>query len=304
MLQFKFHYGKIKLKEGDVLKIRHAYFRLDEDYPFRIGKTKVPPNDDMDGFMHWHDYFEISSITKGTGTYYIDDKKYPVSEGDIVIINNVEPHILITDDAVLEQYTMIFEPSLIWSSGSKIVDYDYIYQFNNHGADFDNLISHGTPLSEEINTILKDIYLEYRGQADGWKLMIKAKLLALLTLLFRHFKNDDEISNRRQNLIRLREVFDYIGGNFNKEISLEKASEIAHFTPQYLSYYFKNATSVNFTDYVSKMRVNYAINLLKTTDDQITLIAEKCGFNSLANFNAAFKKYVGKTPSVFRKTNK
>lgn len=62
-------------------------------------------------------------------------------------------------------------------------------------------------------------------------------------------------------------------------------------------------TGLNIKEYVNKARMEHVINLLKTTDLPLGVVAEKSGFNSPRYFSTAFKNYTGKTPSRYKKEN-
>ena len=113
-----------------MVDIRYEEIPLPKDFPFSIAVMNLPPYHDMGGYLHWHDCFEISIITKGFGTYEIENKHYPVKANDIVIINNIEPHRLIVGKDGLTQVVTIFNPALIWSANN-LVDYDYIKPLSN-----------------------------------------------------------------------------------------------------------------------------------------------------------------------------
>ena len=55
-------------------------------------------------------------------------------------------------------------------------------------------------------------------------------------------------------------------------------------------------------DYISAKRINKAAQLLATETKTMNIldIATQCGYNSTANFNKAFKKITGMTPSEYR----
>ncbi|MGZ5566768.1 MAG: helix-turn-helix domain-containing protein [Limisphaerales bacterium] len=63
---------------------------------------------------------------------------------------------------------------------------------------------------------------------------------------------------------------------------------------------FKKATGLNFTDYVSRVRVEKAKNLLLNPNLRISEIAYEVGFQSLTHFNRVFKKITGQSPSHYR----
>lgn len=89
----------------------------------------------------------------------------------------------------------------------------------------------------------------------------------------------------------------------NMSLSLQQASEELEINPAYLSRefskYFENLT---FGDYIRKLRIEKAQNLIETTNHSLTEIAYLTGFSDQAHFSRLFKVYTGLTPSAFKKT--
>ena len=67
------------------------------------------------------------------------------------------------------------------------------------------------------------------------------------------------------------------------------------------SRFFRKTTGNTFTDFVNRVRINRACQLLMETDQQITGICYEVGFNNVANFNRRFLELKGLTPSDFRR---
>jgi YesN/AraC family two-component response regulator len=63
---------------------------------------------------------------------------------------------------------------------------------------------------------------------------------------------------------------------------------------------FKKGTGLNFTEYVSRVRIENAKNLLLNPNLRISEIAYQVGFQSLTHFNRVFKKVVGEAPTEYR----
>ena len=70
-----------------------------------------------------------------------------------------------------------------------------------------------------------------------------------------------------------------------------------------LNAYFKQYMGKTLVAYMIERRINYACNLLKTTDYSILQISLMASFNNLSNFNATFKKIIGETPTQYRQHN-
>lgn len=83
-----------------------------------------------------------------------------------------------------------------------------------------------------------------------------------------------------------------------------KASDVATAVGSnrtYVSNYFNREAGMTFYDYVNDKRIEYASNLLKTTQDSVKNIAYQSGFNSPQSFIRVFSKTKGMSPGEFRK---
>jgi len=72
-------------------------------------------------------------------------------------------------------------------------------------------------------------------------------------------------------------------------------------TESSFSRYFRRATGNSFTDFVNRLRINRACQLLMETDRYITNVCYDVGFNNVANFNRRFLQLKGMTPKEFRR---
>jgi len=89
----------------------------------------------------------------------------------------------------------------------------------------------------------------------------------------------------------------------NMSLSLQQVSHDLEINPSYLSREFsKYFENLSFGDYIRKLRIEKATNLLKTTNYPLTEIAYLTGFSDQSHFNRIFKKQMGMTASEYRKT--
>lgn len=84
-------------------------------------------------------------------------------------------------------------------------------------------------------------------------------------------------------------------------LSLEKLCGHLHISQSYFSTIFKQETGRNYVQYLTEVRMEHAVELLRATDDKTYLIAEQVGYDEPNYFSYVFKKRFGVTPSQFRK---
>jgi AraC-like DNA-binding protein/ligand-binding sensor protein len=85
-----------------------------------------------------------------------------------------------------------------------------------------------------------------------------------------------------------------------EELSLGQVAKSVNTSSFYFCKMFKRATGINFTDYVSRVRIEKAKNLLLNPNLRVSEIAYEVGFQSLTHFNRVFKRIVGQSPTQYR----
>ncbi|GGI44671.1 hypothetical protein GCM10008018_08260 [Paenibacillus marchantiophytorum] len=96
-------------------------------------------------------------------------------------------------------------------------------------------------------------------------------------------------------------VVDYVTDHLEEEIYLDLLAERLNLSGSYLSYYFKEKTGMNIVDFINEKRIMQATTLLADNKLKIHDVAAAVGYRNITSFNRMFKKYVGLTPSEFRK---
>ncbi len=91
----------------------------------------------------------------------------------------------------------------------------------------------------------------------------------------------------------------YIEQNY-KDVTLERTARYIHLNQHYLSKYFKQKTGENFSDYVIRVKMEKAKELLADPNSKTYEISEMVGYTSAKNFTRSFRKYTGKSPREYR----
>lgn len=93
---------------------------------------------------------------------------------------------------------------------------------------------------------------------------------------------------------------EYIRENQAEDLSLGQVAKAVNTSTFYFCKMFKKVTGINFTDYLSRVRIEKAKNLLLNPNLRVSEIAFEVGFQSLTHFNRVFKKIVGHSPTEYR----
>lgn len=140
---------------------------------------------------------------------------------------------------------------------------------------------HGRSLPREQYTAvvhLLEIFAQHLGSVSN-------------QLLLRQEAGDSPFSRR---------VKAFIAEHQSEPIHLEEAARALHVSTFYFCKMFKKATGLTFTDYLGRLRIERAKELLLNPHLRVSEIAFETGFGSLTHFNRVFRRLIGKSPSSFR----
>lgn len=114
---------------------------------------------------------------------------------------------------------------------------------------------------------------------------------------------NERINNTNNGVIS--QMIDYVNKNYHSyDISLAKVAEEFDMSISSLSKTFKEHMGIGFKEYIIKMRMEKAKNLLIESDARVGEIAEELGYANVSHFIKTFKSIEGLTPAQYKKSSK
>ena len=99
---------------------------------------------------------------------------------------------------------------------------------------------------------------------------------------------------------RMRGLLDFIEEHYGEKITVQEAAERCYYSRSHFMKYFRQYMGVSFVEYLNSYRLFQAEGLLRTTDQPVTRIAQRCGFDNLSYFNRLFRRMYQMTPVQYR----
>jgi len=157
-----------------------------------------------------------------------------------------------------------------------------------------------------IRQYVKDMNLK-SNEVVGEELLARFPLIGsirdfrqwLIDAVSRTFRYLEE-RERNRGSETIERVKAFVEANLGRDLSLQVVAEQVHLHPRYLSQLFKEATGVNFVDYVNRRRLETAAQLIKSSGLNVEQIAGSVGFNTPAYFIKKFKELYGVTPKSYK----
>lgn len=243
--------------------------------------------------FHYHDWYELYYITKGRCVYQVANKSFLLEPGDWIFIPPKVKHKNFYRTENTERYLVYFSKDYINPClHGKICEFALKTCFspeNKESTYLTNLISNALEEFQNPSEFSKELYKSYLFQI-------------MITLLTKAPMKESDGQNMNMYFLA-QNTIEYINDHFNENITLNELADMNYITPGYLSSVFKKATGFNISNFIQTRRLIHAKNLLCETDDSISVISEKCGFNDSNYFSVVFKKYTSQSPLQYRKTH-
>lgn len=103
---------------------------------------------------------------------------------------------------------------------------------------------------------------------------------------------------------RLNEAVDFIHDNFTTgNFSIDELADLCNMSGTYFRKLFLKKYHMSPLEYINKLKLQYAIELLKSNYYTISEISEKCGFKNIYYFSSFIKKHTGLSPSKLANSN-
>lgn len=255
-----------------------------QDNFFHLSQRKISKNVQL----HWHSFFELELIVKGEAKQTINGNTYLCKPGSCSLLSPNDYHSIepITPIEILN--VSFTESFLSQEQLEKIVLEKSLL--------FHQLQPSELEIVEELFRVcIKECALSPTDSAC-LEMMIEclfAKVLSCAGATATQFTSPGSANP-------LQAVILFLYTHFHESPTLAQAAKIAHYNSSYFSTIFREEFGMPYTEYLSKIKIDYAKKLLLFTDLSIEKICQQSGFSSPSSFLQTFKKMVGTTPTNFR----
>ena len=260
-------------------------YRLLDTYDYFCKKHTI-----SNSTKHSHTYYEIEFVLKGSGSHKINSAEYKFSRGTMYFLRLTDFH-----EIKPEQKAEILTFQI------------------SHSALPDDILNKITAIQGDLVVHLPEsdiAFMEALGKkanecslADDKtkKELLYHIFMTVIHMFFSRFVLVADASPSEFYDERISSITAYINSHFREEITLELLASRFYLNKNYLCTYFKKHMVVSVLDYIKKLRLDYAVKLIKNYTLKNAELAQRCGYGSESNFVKDFKKHYGCTPFQMRK---
>lgn len=269
---------------------------------FSIHHTFVDDSTNCALYAHYHNEMEFLYLNEGKISFFVEGHKYEMRPGDAIFIPPGLVHsALKADGQTCDFDAVVFSAKWLW--GDDTIEKNlYADKIETNRFDFICKLSSNEEQSEPVLDLLKGIGRYYDKEVTEYELRLKGELLICFQLLFNGIFNKLELTQENAMVeTQLAPAIEYIHEHFDERLSLAKLSEVTGYSSSYFESQFKKLTGSTPFEYINRIRIINATDMLINNRDKVTIIALKCGFENISYFNRTFKKIIGKSPNEYRK---
>ena len=298
---------------GVILKAVKAYskdFFPPDAHPIRVikihGDTSPQHAGDLTGVRHFHDFAELVIIIEGYGVHWIDGTEYPVAAGDIFLLQGKTEHYfkerhnlvlynIMHDSFRLRQYLKNLQTDAGYNAMFLLEpSYRKRHKFRSRlHVDRKSLV--------HIESVTQHMLAEQDTQNSGYDTLLLCMLLELIVFFSREYSKVK--IPQVQALYRMGKVIGKLETAYLKNWNIAELSKLAGMSKSSLMTAFKDATGHTPVDYLIRIRLQKAAELLINTDLPISQIAPDCGFCDSNYLTRQFRKVYAVNPRQFRRNN-
>ena len=250
---------------------------------------------------HFHPEYEIHLITATTGKYFVGDHIGNFVPGNLVMVGPNLPHNWVSS---VPQGERVEERCLVlqFDAGFIARTIEAFPEFRRVEVLLDASHS-GLLFPPRTGAVAEPVMREMLGAQGLRRIALFMVLLDLLVRSAEPVKLASEAYRAdptRYAGTRINHVLTFIGKNLSQELRETELAELAGQSASAFSRYFRRHTGVPFVQYVNRLRINLACQLLLSGELSITEICYQVGFSNLSNFNRQFLLLKGMSPSRWR----
>ena len=250
---------------------------------------------------HFHDEYELHLITASAGKTFVGDWIGSFEPGQLVLCGPRLPHNWISMDLPAEgliqrDLVIQFQHAPLEQACQAIPEFrelQPLLERARHGIEFFGFAQSGPQRWQQVKqaTGLRRLaaFLDFMTDLARWT---DYRLLSHVQM--QGADTDAELEQINAIVRRITE-------NLAEPWAANEAAAGLGMSESRFSRFFRRATGNTYTDFVNRVRVNRACQLLMNSDRYITNVCYDVGFNNVANFNRRFLQIKGMTPSEFRR---
>jgi AraC-like DNA-binding protein len=250
--------------------------------------------------LHFHEELELTLILNAAGAQrVVGDHMGEIGDAELVLTGPNLPHGWFTHNCTsdnIHEINIQFNKELFPASlleKNQLIHIRRMFEDAKRGLLFSKeTVQRIAPRLIALNKKIGfDSVLELLSIFHDLSIARNSRMLSDITFT----KDNYAFSSRR-----IERVFEFLHLNFSKKVTLSDVAKIANMSDGSFSRFIKIHTGHSFTESLIEIRLGHVSRMLINTCYSVNEIANKCGFQNMANFNKIFRERKGCSPKEFK----
>lgn len=254
--------------------------------------------------LHAHNFTELVVITGGSGIHCTGGTEYPISRGDIFVINGDQIHgyrggrALALINILFDLIKLGIPPKDL----EAIPGYNVLFKLEpawRARRGFRSRLRLPVNNMAEVESMIAAMELELEKRAPGYQFMASALLMRLIAYLARSYTQAQTANCHA--FIRIADAVEHLEVHYDQPVSLTQLAGLAHLSVRHFQRAFWKVMGTSPIDHLLGRRLARGAELLRQEKNlNITEIAYRAGFQDSNYFARQFRKVIGCSPREYR----
>lgn len=259
------------------------------------------------GEYHRHQHAELTWIEQGSGLRWVGDHVEYFAAGDLVLLGAEIPHLWFssaTQNTLCKAVVVQFPPD--WAAATGFIELAFVERVLLEAA-------RGLSISGALRANVQRLMQRMLWADPPRRIAAFIEILAVihdamlvqsndLTPLARTTRTLHRVSERADlRRSRCDRLLNWLNLHLAEDITVPQAAAIVGITPAAFNRFFLREFGKGLTEFVNDARCSLAALKLLQSGEPIAMIAQQCGYPTLSNFGAQFRRRFGCSPRDYRK---
>lgn len=249
--------------------------------------------------LHVHDCLEIGIVIRNELEYRFNNKTYIGHPGDVFLCRPFEPHwSFAKSEKPFECILVLFQPSVVRSMPNGHLLLKPFYTSQGVQPFIPACSNYARAIKQAAESAMK-------AKENGTETGVTRQYMHLMEILLQvNEYGNESLAAADWDLggFEIVEVIGYMLENFQMPLDAGTLSRQAGMGRTMFFKEFRRLTGGTPNEFLNQLRLQHAMNLLRSTNESMLDLAFASGFQSLSTFNKNFKRFTGQSPREYRKT--
>lgn len=274
---------------------------------YRCSYRELDESIDKSVSWHWHSEIEIDYVAEGNIEFCTTEKSVVAHAGEMIFINSNVIHAVSSQNrqSDCKLYAHLFDISFLGGAYDSFIMEKYMLPIiKNPAFDLVAICKQDSVYGKIAENFLTAVELN-RNERFGYELEVRTELSRIWLELLDIFRKIPEAAVHKNTIDteRMKAMISFIHMHYMEPITLKNIADTVNISSRECTRCFKRNIGTSPMKYLTKYRIQTAVQMLIQTSESILAVSESCGFSSGSYFGKVFHEIMGCTPGEFRKSH-